>query len=220
VKKHVKVLLIGVVVFVVGIVLAIAVPLMLIKDPADEARHTLDYSTAGSKLVDLGKGEYDVWTEEYWLGGTASVEITNTATDELVFSGPDSDTTETMNGKVRVGTFKVTTSGEHRVYADGSTTVYITDPINVGGLLGGMCTGFIVALVGAIIGAVGFFMWLGARKQQAAPQYMYPTQQYPTQQYPAQQYPTQQYPTQQYPTQPPQQPQEPPSQTQPPQRPQ
>jgi len=210
-------LVVGVLMIVIGIVLAVAIPLMTFKDPADAALKTLEFeSGGGTQSVQLDKGTYEVWGLIDIIAFVGDVTITD-GSGNTVFQGPEGDSTTSVNGKSRLGSFDAD-GGSYSVSCDARATVYITEPINVGGILGGICGGLLVVAIGGVVALVGFIMWLSSRKgQQAAyPQQPYPG--YPPQQYPYPGYPPQQYPAPGYLQQP--QPQQPQPQQPQPQQPQ
>jgi hypothetical protein len=217
-KRHVVLLVVGLLLIVIGVVLAVAVPLMTYKDPADAALKTLDYGIGGgTEPVQLDKGTYEVWGLIDLISFNGEVTITDGSGD-TVFSSSGSESTTSVNGKARLGSFDAD-GGSYNVSCNNHATVYITEPINVGGILGGICGGLLVAGIGGVVTVVGFISWLSSRKgQQQAAYAQQPPPGYPPQQYPAPGYPQQQYPAPGYPQQPsPQQPYPPPQQ--PPQHP-
>ena len=209
-KRHAILLLVGVLMIVIGIVLAVALPLMAIKDPADAAVKTLEFASGGgTQSVQLDKGTYDVWHSgftNFW----GEVTITD-GSGSTIFDSSEGGSTTTINGKFKLGSFDAD-GGSYNVSCDTGVTVYITEPIDVGGIFGGMCGGLLVAAIGAVVALVGFIMWLSSRKGQQVVYAQPPYPGYPPQQYPAPGYPPQPQPPQPQPPQPqPPQPQQPPS---------
>ncbi len=203
-----KILLVGVVVFVVGIVVAIGLTMYQFEDPADAAVETLTYTSHGTKQVDLDKGEWQMWAAGSWWG-SPSVEI-HDSSGSLIWASSDTGSTETINDNLKIGDFDIPRDGTYNVTVDSAGTYYITEPISIGGIFGSICGGLVIAMVGAIIGLVGFIKLLGARKKPAPAAYP-PPGQYPPPQY--QQPPPSQAPPPGYQ---PQQPPPPPGQAPPP----
>ncbi len=199
-ESHVKLLLVGVVIFVVGIVVAVALTMYQFEDPADAAVETLTYTSDGTQQVDLDKGEWQMWVAGSWWG-SPSVEI-HDSSGSLIWASSDSGSTETINDNLKIGNFDIPSDGTYNVTVDSAGTYYITEPMSIGGIFGSICGGLVIALVGAIIGLVGFIKLLGARKKPAPAAYP-PPGQYPPPQYqqppPPGQAPPQGYPPQQPP---------------------
>ncbi len=200
-ESHLKLLLVGILIFVVGIVIAIFLTIYQFEDPSDAAVETLVYTSYGSKQVDLDKGDWQMWVGGSWWG-TPSVMI-HDSSGSVIWTSSDSGSTETINDNVKIGDFEIPRDGTYNVTVDSAGTYYITEPISIGGIFGSICGGMVIALIGGIIGLIGLIKLLGAKKQRPAPA-TYPPGQYPPPQYqqppPPGQYPPQQYPPQQPPS--------------------
>ena len=195
-ESHLKLLLVGILIFVVGIVIAIFLTIYQFEDPSDAAVETLVYTSYGSKQVDLDKGDWQMWVGGSWWG-TPSVMI-HDSSGSVIWTSSDSGSTETINDNVKIGDFEIPRDGTYNVTVDSAGTYYITEPISIGGIFGSICGGMVIALIGGIIGLIGFIKLLGAKKQRPAPA-TYPPGQYPPPQYqqppPPGQYPPQQPPS-------------------------
>jgi hypothetical protein len=197
VKKHTIMILLGIVLVIVGIVLAVGMMLWMIKDPADNAVETLVFTSAGTQQVQLDKGDYQMWVLDDLFGWYGTVTITDSE-GTLIWDGSHDGTTESINSKTRLGDFKIPSKGTYNVTTDDTGTMYITEPISisVGGIFGSFCGGLVMSLVGGILFLVGLIMWLRDRKPaQPVPAPYPPPGQYPPQQQP----PPGQYPPQQQP---------------------
>lgn len=212
-ESHLKLLLLGILIFAVGIVVAIFLTIYQFEDPAEAAVETLTYTSYGTQQVSMDKGDWQMWAGGSWWG-TPSVQI-HDSSGSVIWISSDSGSSESINNNLKIGDFKIPRDGTYNVTVDSAGTYYITEPLSIGGIFGTICGGMIIALVGGIIALFGFIKLLGAKKQKAAPA-QYPAGQYPPPQYqqpppgyPPQQPPPPGYPPQQYP------PQQPPSGQQP-----
>ena len=194
-EKFLKIIIVGVIILVIGISLAIVVPVSSLT-PQEAAVETLEYGYGGgTRTVNLGSGDYEVWAELPIFSYYDEVVIRDMSGHE-VFRGSSEDSTASINEVEKLGSFEAS-GGTYNVTSDFEGTVYITEPINVGGILGGICGGMIVAAVGGLLIAIGFLLWLrGKMREEPRQAYQQPPPGYP--QYPPQQYPPQQYPPQQY----------------------
>ncbi len=189
-----KIIVIGIIMVILGMAIGITAFNVIIKNPKEEAVKTLYFSSGSgedyyynlsrwSQIVNLKKGEYDIWYEEgfLWLGTPNSVTITNT-NDEIIYSKDtltgSSDRIE-KNGEDyrRYCTFEIPSSGEYIVTVSSDCTLYITPPIEVGlGL--GLGFGFVaIAIIGIVIMFVGialhYFKKMEASKSKEPPKPAY-----------------------------------------------
>ena len=213
-KRHFLIIIVGIILAVVGVILAFALTFWFIADPVSEAVEEMVFTSAGTQQIQLDEGDYQIWVDSDLFGFTGAVTITDSE-GNLIWLGPDEGTLESINDVRNYGEFEIPTDGTYNVTTMDSGTLYITEPldINVGGIFGSICGGLVVALVGGIMFLVGLIMLLSERKAtppapapypppgQYPPQQQPPPQQYPPQQQPPQQQPPQQQPPQQYPPQ-------------------
>jgi uncharacterized membrane protein len=189
-----KIIVIGIIMVILGMAIGITAFNVIIKNPKEEAVKTLYYSSGSgedytynisrhSQVVNLKKGEYDIWYEEgfLWLGTPNSVTITD-MNDEIIYS---KDTLTGSSDRIekdgedyrRYGTFEITSSGDYIVTVSTDCTLYITPPIDVGF---GLALGFgfiVIGIIGVIIVFVGialyFFQKKETSKSKAPPQPAY-----------------------------------------------
>jgi hypothetical protein len=207
VKRHFLIIIVGIILAVVGVILAVALTFWFIADPISDAIETVDVGMGGTELVQLDKGDYQMWVEGDFFGFSGPITITDSE-GTVIWVGPDEGTTESINDVTNYGEFTIPRDGTYNITSTSSGTLYITEPldINVGGIFGSLCGGLIMALVGGIMFLVGLIMWLKERKPAPPgpppypPPSAYPPQQPPPGQYPPQQQPPPgQYPPQQQP---------------------
>jgi len=212
-ESYMKILLVGILIIVVGIGVAIFLTIYQFEDPSDAAVETLTYTTYGSKVVSLDKGDWQMWAAGSWWG-KPSVTI-HDSSGGVIWTSSDSGSSESINNNLKIGDFEIPRDGTYEVTVDSAGTYYVTEPLSVGGIFGSLCGGLIIALVGGIITMFAFIKMLGTKKEPAPTPYPpgpYPPPQYQQQQPPPGQYPPQQYPPQQYPPQQPPPGQPPPGQ--------
>ena len=232
INKTMKIVIIGIILLIGGVIGAVVSFMGTIKDPSDGAKATLDLGYPDySETVYLDKGDYDIWYEgDSFFNDPGDVTVTD-SDDNVVYESSSSSFSEgiSVNNKefTKEGSFTADNSGEYTLSAEEAITLYITPPINVALGMGLCFTGVIIGIIGGIIMLLGLFLHftskdkppqqypMGQYPAQQPPPYPQQPQQYPMQQYPAQypphtqqpqQYPQQQYPQQQQPYYPPQQP--------------
>ena len=190
-----KFIVIGIIIFVVGISSAITAFNVIIKNPKEEAIETLYFSSGSgedyyynlsmrSQIVYLKKGEYDIWYEEgfLWMGSPHSVTITD-SNEEIIYSkdaftGSSDEIEKDGEDYRRFCTFETPNSGDYTITVSTDCTLYITDPIDVGlGL--GIGFGFVaIAIIGIVIMFVGialhYFKKMEASKSKEPPKPAYP----------------------------------------------
>jgi uncharacterized membrane protein len=201
-----KLIVVGIIVFAIGFIVAFATMFVGLKDPAGAAETEVyvdPWDVWSDNTVVLDKKEYEIWAEEGFFGGTPEVAIYDSG-DNLVFEGPTGSSTESINEWVKIGKFEAR-SGTYQVITSLETTVLFVDgEIKVGGVLGGFCGSFLVAAIGFLILFIGVIMWFFGRKRGPA-QYMPPPPgaQYQQPGYPQPGYPPRSPPPGQPPPQPP-----------------
>ena len=201
VKRHFLIIIVGIILVVVGIILAFALTFWFIADPVSEAVETMVFTSAGTQQIQLDEGDYQIWVAYDAFEYTGIITITDSEGNEI-WMGPEGGTRESINNVNNYGEFEIPRDGTYNFATQGPGTFYITEPldINVGGIFGSICGGLVVALVGGIMFLVGLIMLLTERKAAPpAPAPYPPPGQYPPQQPPPGQYPPQQYPPQQQP---------------------
>jgi flagellar basal body-associated protein FliL len=176
--KPMKILIVGIIVLVLGIVLGVASFLGTIKDPSEEAEETLVYDVSEySKTVNLDKGEYDIWYEEeetfiFDFGDPGVVTVTDSG-GNLIYESSTSSGSEsiTVNSKdyKKKGSFEIDSSGSYTITVSSSSTLYITPPISVATSLGLCATGVIIGIIGGILMLVGIILFFTSKKRAAPP---------------------------------------------------
>jgi hypothetical protein len=202
-SKPTKIIIVGLILLIGGMVGGVASFFATIQDPSEIAEETLEFESGGTaKTIKLDKGEYDIWFEPglFGSGDPGTVMVGNNDAG-IIYEGSSSSTTETItiNNKEyeKAGSFEIKSSGSYDVYAENSCKLHITPTIDVALGLGICMTGVVIGLIGGIILLVGIISHFSKKKRERQ-KTQHPPQQYPPQQYPPQQYPPQQ-PPQQYP---------------------
>jgi hypothetical protein len=214
----IKLIIVGIVLLIVGIIMAVGAMTVGFKDPSQDNVATLNFegdSVWGVSYVEpldasLDKGDYNLWYESGIFGSGSPGELTITDSDgNVIYETPVMRQTEsfTKNGKeyTKACEFTVKNSGDHTFSVEDSCTLYVTEPINVGTSLGICGVGVILLIASGIIILVGIILVFTSKKK---------AQPYPPQQ-PPPGYPQQPQPGYQQPPPPPGYPQ-PPQQGHPP----
>ena len=150
------VLIAGIIILLIGLIGGIVLAVVgfsstIGKDPASDNHYEITNSGAWMKL---SRGDYEVWYDGLGIG---DVVITDSGGQEVYITVKT--TNETINGRSKYGSFEITTSGDYTISYSGSGTLYITDPISVGGglgmVFGGIFGGIFVSLLGLIITVIG-----------------------------------------------------------------
>lgn len=172
-----KVLIVGIILLVVGIIIAVLSLGTTIKDPSEEAKETLVYDYGDSKTVNLDKGEYDIWYEEeeaLWidLGDPGDVTVRDSG-GSVVYetsSGSGSESV-TVNDRTfrKKGSFEIDSSGEYTISTESSSTLYITEPIDVATGLGLCIGGAVLGVIGGILLLVGIILFFTRKKRAPMP---------------------------------------------------
>jgi hypothetical protein len=150
-RPPVDLLRLGIVLLIVGILLIAVVPVVLVDNPAEVAIESVKLAEMDSQTISLDGGTYQAWADGSFEDSTESVALAK-VTGEPVWSGPMFETLERIHGLQKLGEFTVTT-GDYNITSAIDTRVYITEPLDTGGL-------DIVILVGIAVVAVGLFLCL------------------------------------------------------------
>ena len=150
------IIIVGIILVVVGVILAFALTVWFIADPVSEAVEKMVFTSAGTQQIQLDEGDYQIWVESDLFDFTGAVTITDSE-GNLIWLGPNEGTLESINDVRNYGEFEIPTDGTYNVTTMDSGTLYITEPldINVGGIFGSICGGLVLALVGGIMFLVG-----------------------------------------------------------------
>jgi len=203
-----KLIIIGIILLIVGIVGGVVSLVASITDPSEEADWSGEVSST-PKTIRLDSGEYDVWYEGTggWFTSDPGVVQIRDSSNKVVFNKDAASSSEsvTVNGRSyqNIGSLDIDKTGDYTIECDNACTMYITPPSSF--MLGvGLCiVGVIMGLVGGILMLIGVVKHFGSKKKSQYPPPSYPGQQ-PYGYLPPPQYPPSQYPPPQYP--PPQQP--------------
>jgi len=160
-KGHHKIMIVGLVLLIVGLVLSAFAVFTLFPDPSEEAEWDGSFgSGGGSRDIDLDDGTYDVWVSDAGSSVRVTVEDSLGYTE---FDGTSSEHSESINinGKdyYKLGSFHVD-GGKYTVETDGAAEVYITPPLDIWGAIGATCGAGISILIGIIMIAIGGVQWL------------------------------------------------------------
>lgn len=181
-----KVLIVGIILLVVGIIIALLSFGGTLKDPSEEAKETLVFEYPDySRTVNLDKGEYDIWYEEeeaLWidLGDPGDVTVRDSG-GSVVYETSSRSSSESITVNDRnfrkKGSFEVDSSGQYTISVETSSTIYITEPIDVATGLGLCFGGAALGVVGGIIMLVGIILFFTHKKRAPMPP-QYSTPQY------------------------------------------
>jgi len=178
--KPKKALVIGVILIVVGMSMSIVAFALTHKDPRNEAVETIDFNSGDevdygvdydgyfnvpswadyARVVDLDKGEYELWYEE-WLDIWGLFDL-----DDVTIMGPNgevdiqrSSSEFSVNGEdfKLYGSFDIDESDEYLFIVDREITLYITEPLHVAEGKAVIIIGILVLLVGLIFISLGAY---------------------------------------------------------------
>jgi hypothetical protein len=150
-----NVLLLGILMLVVGLVIALVVPVVMIDDPADVAVETMELGKMGSEQVNLPGGEYQVWADGSFGDHRDTVAVSDAA-GTPVWSGPSVENPETLFGLQKLGVLKLP-DGVYNFTSVKATTLYVTEPIDTGGLGTIVLIGLVLIAVGVVLSALGLW---------------------------------------------------------------
>jgi len=160
-------LIAGIIIFLVGIFGGIGLTVYGFRstigsDPASDYHHKL---TSSGETIQLSKGEYDIWYDGLSL---YDVELRDEYGSSITIDVPSMS--ESINSRTKYGSFEITSPGQYVLTYGGGSTVYITDPISVGGglglVFGGICGGIFVTVLGVVLTIIGAVTLSRSRKEQ------------------------------------------------------
>ncbi|MCK4613429.1 MAG: right-handed parallel beta-helix repeat-containing protein, partial [Thermoplasmata archaeon] len=166
-KKHHWMIIGGTVLLVIGIVISIIMFTLLFKDPSEEAVWEGTYAEGekADKKVFLDAGKYDVWSKDYDPGEV----VIKDSNGRVVFRDSIGTNYEkiTINGVVyvKVGSFKAEKQDTYTVTVEQASTLYITPPIKVSGIIESVCGGVIISIIGGILLVAGIIFWFKEKKK-------------------------------------------------------
>ena len=144
--------ILGVVLALIGIMLGGGLAVMgfmgmMEQDPAANHHHRI---TGSGYEMRLEAGEYDVW---YHGQIPRSLAITDPAGKAVNISVPMG--TQSINENAKYGSFTIPADGTYTANYTEDATLYITDPVSVGGelamLFGGICLGGVIHILGLVL---------------------------------------------------------------------
>ena len=178
-----KVILFGIILIIVGAIVAALSFGSVLRDPSEESKATLEFEGSSyygipSESAYLEEGDYDIWypTDEYdWIDtgdpGNVRIEDSNGGTISL----DDSSGTETITindqSYEKAGSFKIENSGQYTFTVSNECTLYITPEIDVGTTLGLCFVGVIIGVVGGIVLFIGIILIFTRKKKKKYPGY-------------------------------------------------
>lgn len=165
-KKHHWIIIIGIIILVIGIVATIFLFISGLKDPSEEAVWEGNFAvgeTGDGKKAYLDAGDYDVWYKNVLSYDPGEVTIKDRK-GNVVFRDSIGSSKETIsiNGETytKVGSFKIDKKDTYNVNPEYASTLYITPPIDMLGMIKSVCGGGIMIIIGIIFIIAGVIKWM------------------------------------------------------------